>query len=127
MGDVGSGALGFLVAASGLLLAREQGATALVGLFVLAPFLVDAGLTLVRRIWRREHWWQAHSQHAYQRLARVWNGHPSVTALYFFMAVTGAVIGQMLRFQETGVTISFMLLWYIAMAALWWGAQFRVG
>ena len=125
MGDVGSGALGFLVATSGLLLARERGTAAVAGLFVLAPFLVDAGLTLARRIWRRERWWQAHSQHAYQRLARAWNGHSGVTILYFLLAASGAVIAQLLRFQETGVTISFMLLWYIAMAALWWSAQFR--
>lgn len=127
MGDVGSGALGFLVAAGGLLLARRQQADALAGLFVLAPFLVDAGLTLARRVWRRERWWQAHSQHAYQRLARTWKRHAIVTAVYLLLAASGAVLGQMLRFQETVVTISFMLLWYIGMAALWWGAQFRAG
>ncbi|MBW8823115.1 MAG: glycosyltransferase family 4 protein [Xanthomonadales bacterium] len=125
MGDVGSGALGFLVACSGLLLAREQGSHALGSLGVLAPFLVDSGLTLLRRIWRREPWWQAHSQHAYQRLARSRGRHGLVTAIYLVLAASGAVLGWMLRFQEATVTISFMLLWYIGMAALWGSAQFR--
>lgn len=126
MGDVGSGALGFLVASSGLLLAREQGSHALGSLGVLAPFLVDAGLTLSRRIWRREPWWQAHSQHAYQRLARSWKGHGRVTGIYTMLAASGAVLAEMLKFQESTVTISFMLLWYIGLAALWGSAQFRV-
>ena len=126
MGDVGSGALGFLVACSGLLLAREQGSHALGSLGILAPFLVDAGLTLSRRIWRREPWWQAHSQHAYQRLARSRNGHGLVTAIYLMLAASGAVLAEMLKFQEATVTISFMLLWYIGLAALWGSAQFRV-
>lgn len=126
MGDVGSGALGFLVAGSGLLLARERGSTALASLCILAPFLVDAGLTLLRRIWRRERWWQAHSQHAYQQLARVWGSHAAVTVLYLTLAASGAVLAGMLRFQGTTVTISFILLWYTGLAALWRGAQFRV-
>lgn len=127
MGDVGSGALGFLIAGSGLLLAREQGGAALGSLCILAPFLVDAGLTLLRRMWRRERWWQAHSQHAYQQLARAWGSHVTVTAIYLVLAASGAVLGWMLRFQETTVTISFILLWYIGIAALWGGAQFRAG
>lgn len=127
MGDVGSGALGFLIAGSGLWLAREQGSAALGSLCVLAPFLVDAGLTLLRRIWRRERWWQAHSQHVYQRLARAWGNHAVVTAVYLILAASGAVLGWMLRFQEITVTISFILLWYTGLAALWGSAQFRVG
>lgn len=126
MGDVGSGALGFLVAASGLLLLREQGSGALVSLCVLAPFLVDAGLTLALRIWRRERWWQAHSQHAYQRLARARGGHAVVTVTYLLLAASGAGLGLMLKFQETTAVISFILLWYIGMAALWGSAQFRL-
>ncbi|PNS07869.1 MraY family glycosyltransferase [Solilutibacter silvestris] len=131
MGDVGSGALGFLIAGSGLLLAREQGAPALGCLCVLAPFLVDAGLTLLRRIWRRERWWQAHSQHAYQRLARIWGSHAKVNGIYLMLASVGAILGWALRFRETTVTISLILLWYIGMAALWgsvqYGRQFSKG
>lgn len=126
MGDVGSGALGFLVASSGLLLAREQGSAALGSLCMLAPFVVDAGLTLLCRIWRRERWWQAHSQHAYQRLARAWGGHAAVTAIYLALAASGVVLGWMLRFQEGTVTIAFISLWYTGMAGLWGSAQFRL-
>ncbi len=127
MGDVGSGALGFLIAGSGLLLVREQGSAASGSLCVVAPFLVDAGLTLAKRIWRRECWWQAHSQHAYQRLARAWGSHATVTAIYLVLAASGAVLGWMLKFQEAMVTVSFITLWYIGLAALWGSAQFRVG
>lgn len=125
MGDVGSGALGFLVAASGVLLAHEQGVNALGSACVLAPFLVDASLTLMQRIWRRERWWQAHSQHVYQRLARAWGSHLKVNGVYLLLAGLGVLAGWALKFWQTTVTISFMLLWYIGMMTLWGGVRSR--
>jgi UDP-N-acetylmuramyl pentapeptide phosphotransferase/UDP-N-acetylglucosamine-1-phosphate transferase len=82
LGDVGSGALGFLVAA---LLAAAFTARPPVAwpLLLLAPMamLVDTGLTLAWRICRRERWWQPHVQHAFQRWSRH-RGHARVCLAY---------------------------------------------
>ncbi len=79
MGDVGSGFLGFVM---GMLVVGGEGEA--VGrwswLILLAVFVTDASLTLGRRILRGDRWWQAHSSHAYQHLARRL-GHKCVTML----------------------------------------------
>lgn len=73
MGDAGSGFLGYCMGVFWLVLA--DGEAGLVGLpILLAAFLVDATLTLFRRISRGEKWRQAHRSHAYQIAARRW-GH----------------------------------------------------
>lgn len=82
MGDVGSGTLGLLSVAGGLLLMREVGVALVPAFLPLAPLFLDATWTLVRR-WRRgERVWEAHRSHLYQRLANGGWGHGRVTMLY---------------------------------------------
>lgn len=56
-------------------------------LLIAALFTSDATVTLLRRMISGERWWSAHRQHAYQRLARAWGRHGSVTALYLAINV----------------------------------------
>lgn len=79
MGDVGSGALGFVLAALALS-SVAQGALSLpVWLILAGVFMVDATLTLLMRFWRGECWYEAHRSHAYQHAARRWGSHRRVT------------------------------------------------
>lgn len=81
MGDVGSGFLGFSLAALGLA-ASQQGVVSMEVWAILAGvFLVDATLTLVRRVARGDRWFEAHRMHGYQRLASRWKAHLPVTVL----------------------------------------------
>ncbi|MGH8641844.1 MAG: MraY family glycosyltransferase [Burkholderiales bacterium] len=75
MGDAGSVPLGFLAAALGLIGWRQQDWTWWFPLLVFSPFIVDASVTLARRLLRREKVWQAHRDHYYQRLVRLGWGH----------------------------------------------------
>ncbi len=78
MGDVGSGFLGL---AFGVLavLSHAHGSMSLWSWgLLLAVFVVDATVTLVRRVISGQKWSQAHRQHAYQHLA-VRFGHRTVT------------------------------------------------
>jgi UDP-N-acetylmuramyl pentapeptide phosphotransferase/UDP-N-acetylglucosamine-1-phosphate transferase len=79
LGDVGSVALGYLLGWLLLGLAiRGWWAPALI---LPLYYLADASLTLTRRLWRRERFWEAHRQHFYQRaLARDGN-HAAVARL----------------------------------------------
>jgi len=79
MGDVGSGFLGFLLGTLGLWAVRETPLNLWVPLILLALFVTDATVTLLRRVARGERWYQAHRSHAYQRLSRRWGSHQSVT------------------------------------------------
>jgi Fuc2NAc and GlcNAc transferase len=79
MGDVGSGALGFLLATLALA-AERRGSVPVIAFAILASvFIADASVTLIRRVLRGESVSQAHRDHAYQRLSRVWKGHRRVT------------------------------------------------
>lgn len=79
MGDVGSGFLGFALGGVALLAHRETGLNLWVPTILLAVFVTDATLTLVRRIARGERWYAAHRSHAYQWLSRKHGAHRPVT------------------------------------------------
>jgi Fuc2NAc and GlcNAc transferase len=81
MGDVGSGFLGFALAI--LALASSRGHTIPVEVWPIlgGTFVIDASVTLIRRMARGERWFEAHRMHAYQHLSRAWRGHKPVTVL----------------------------------------------
>ena len=82
MGDVGSGYLGLVFAVLALATSREEPGL-LAGWTILSgAFLVDSGVTLGRRLARRERFYEAHRIHAYQWLARRFGRHAPVTLLY---------------------------------------------
>jgi Fuc2NAc and GlcNAc transferase len=79
MGDVGSGYLGYLWAALAIACAREHPLALAVWTVLGGVFLIDATLTLLRRLARRERIYEAHRTHAYQWLARRYRSHGGVT------------------------------------------------
>jgi Fuc2NAc and GlcNAc transferase len=81
MGDVGSGFLGFELAACALAMSGRTPVAVQVTLILAAVFVVDASVTLVRRMVRGDRWFEAHRMHAYQHLAQRFGSHRSVTLL----------------------------------------------
>jgi len=79
MGDVGSGFLGFILGALAVIAHRESGLAAWVPAILLGTFVTDATVTLLRRMARREKWYEAHRSHAYQWLSRRYGRHLPVT------------------------------------------------
>jgi len=79
MGDVGSGFLGFVLSALGLIAVERAVLPMEVWPILGGVFFVDATVTLVRRVANGHRWHQAHRMHAYQHLARRWGGHLPVT------------------------------------------------
>lgn len=75
MGDTGSTLLGVL-AGFALLWFHVEGLLPLpLGLLLFSPFIVDASVTLLRRVLQGERFWEAHRSHYYQRLVRSGWGH----------------------------------------------------
>lgn len=87
LGDVGSGALGFLFVLGGLLLIREGEASVVTAFLPLYALFLDASVTLARRFHRGERISQAHRSHLYQRLANGGWGHARVSLLYAAVAL----------------------------------------
>lgn len=102
MGDVGSGALGFMVFALGALLWRERTTLIWPVATLSATFMTDAGLTLSVRIWRGRRWYSAHREHLYQWLVRKGATHRQVGAAYLVWNLVVCTPLAMLAWHEAG-------------------------
>lgn len=122
LGDVGSGALGYLLAAIAAFGFEATPRQAWI-LLPLSPFLLDAALTLGTRMVRGERWWTPHVQHLYQRLARGWNGHPGVTVVYAAYVVLAAILMWLVRLQGPTIIMSAVCGWYLLGAGIWIGSR----
>ena len=111
MGDVGSIPLGFLAASLGLLGWRQGLWPLWFPPLVFSPFVVDASVTLLRRLAGGERVWQAHREHYYQRLIRMgWGHRRTALAEYALMA---AAAGSALAGRSAVPALQALLL------ALW--------
>jgi UDP-N-acetylmuramyl pentapeptide phosphotransferase/UDP-N-acetylglucosamine-1-phosphate transferase len=123
LGDVGSGALGYMLAA--LLLVGIMGGTVMWPLLFLplAAFLVDSSFTLMARMLRGERWWTPHVQHAYQRWARSKGRHTQVTWAYGLFSL-GAVIVMLIPVGWRPLpALAICLVWYALAGWGWWILQ----
>jgi Fuc2NAc and GlcNAc transferase len=85
MGDVGSGFLGFWLAALAVLLDLENVVSIWTSIVLSSLFVSDATTTLLRRMFGGKRWYEAHRSHAYQHLARRCNSHGKVTTLLWVL------------------------------------------
>lgn len=96
MGDVGSTFLGFSFAALPFLAARENAGGFrnwfLIGVWLVWLFCFDTIVTLLRRLWRREHFWRAHRSHIFQQLTASGFSHSPIAALYAFLGAFNAAL-----------------------------------
>lgn len=75
MGDVGASTLGFLAATFILWGYHTHVFPLWMALLVFSPFIVDATVTLLKRLLQGEKIWTAHKSHYYQRLVQLGWGH----------------------------------------------------
>ena len=118
LGDVGSGALGYLLAAlvAMTVLLQPDWVRAPLLLLPLSAFLIDSSLTLLTRMVNRQRWWLPHAEHAYQHWARRLQRHGPVTAAY--AGWTLAMILIMLSSNTRGLTVTMVALAVTGLAGL---------
>ncbi len=80
MGDVGSGFLGYVLGVAAIASA-DGPMNPWTWLILLGVFLVDATVTLLRRVLSGRRWWLPHRSHAYQFAARYWGSHTRVSVV----------------------------------------------
>ena len=114
LGDVGSGALGYLLAA--LLVAGHLSVAGSIPwpllLLPVSAFLVDAGFTLAMRMLNRERWWQPHVQHTYQVWARRLGQHVPVTLAYAVFSLLAVILALAALRWSPAATIWICCAWY---------------
>jgi UDP-N-acetylmuramyl pentapeptide phosphotransferase/UDP-N-acetylglucosamine-1-phosphate transferase len=92
MGDAGSITVGFLAGTLMILGVRDGIFELWVPIMIFSPFIVDATVTLSRRILRRKRIWEAHREHYYQRLVLSgWSHRRTVLAEYGVMILCGGL------------------------------------
>jgi Fuc2NAc and GlcNAc transferase len=122
LGDVGSGALGYLICAIAIE-SENAHAVPIFAIIVLAGvFLSDATITLVRRSMRGYRPTEAHRDHAYQRLARVWRSHRAVTLVAAGVTVVLLALAAIAA-QVSKLALPIYLAGFVFLAALLWVAE----
>lgn len=92
MGDAGSITLGFLAGTLMILGVRDGIFEIWVPIMIFSPFIVDATVTLLKRVIRRKKIWEAHREHYYQRLVLIgWSHRRTVLVEYGVMILCGGL------------------------------------
>ncbi|MFQ5345296.1 MAG: glycosyltransferase family 4 protein [Mariprofundus sp.] len=106
MGDAGSASMGFLAASFVLWGEHSEIVPLWASLLIFSPFMVDASVTLIRRLLAREKVWQAHRSHYYQRLVQLgWGHRKTVLVEYILMLATGVSAILLLNTGENRVLV----------------------
>lgn len=118
MGDLGSSLLGYLCAVMMLAADRSASVPLWISVLVFSPFVVDATVTLVRRIVAGERPWRAHRSHFYQRLVRLgWGHRKTVVREYALMLACAGTAVLALR-ASPGVQAGLLCAWVAAYVLL---------
>jgi UDP-N-acetylmuramyl pentapeptide phosphotransferase/UDP-N-acetylglucosamine-1-phosphate transferase len=125
MGDGGSIGLGFLAAVFSLAGIRAGIWPAWFPLLVFLPFVADATLTVLRRLVRGDHLFEAHRTHYYQRLHRMGPGHRGTLLFYgaLILGTTSSASFTLAAAPGSGWWV--LAAWSAAVGALFAGIDYH--
>jgi UDP-N-acetylmuramyl pentapeptide phosphotransferase/UDP-N-acetylglucosamine-1-phosphate transferase len=92
MGDVASTFLGYSFAVMPLLASDQEGDALMLGTLLMWTFIMDAGVTFIRRALKRENVLAAHRTHLYQRMLSAGGSHAAVSSLYITMTFLAVLL-----------------------------------
>ena len=114
MGDVGAAPLGYMAGGLSLWGIRDDIFPCWVPLLLFAPFIVDATVTLIRRLLNGEKVWQPHRTHYYQRLVQLgWGHRKTVLAEYVLMIAMGISAVLLARSSNPLITQTGLAAWVL--------------
>jgi len=93
MGDVGSVFLGYSFAVIPLLVENKGSQPFMLAVLVMWTFIMDAGITFIRRFLRKESLFSPHRSHLYQRMVIAGSRHASVSLFYVLLTGIGVGLG----------------------------------
>ena len=92
MGDVASTFLGYTFAVLPLLSSDQSGDALMLGTLLMWTFIMDAGVTFIRRALRGENVFAAHRTHLYQRLVIGGYSHAAISMLYISLTLLAGIL-----------------------------------
>ena len=119
LGDIGSGFIGFTIGTISLVIARSQPLITWAVIILLGVFIVDATVTLIRRLIDKQRISTAHRSHAFQHLANSADRHLkvslSIAALnIFWLTPTAWLVVDQRILPIIGVVIAYIPLLVLA-------------
>lgn len=118
MGDAGAIPIGFLAACIGLYGVAAGLWPIWFPVLVFSAFIVDASVTLARRLLRHERIWRAHREHYYQRLIRMGFGHRKTALLEYAVMLVSGVTAILVLHARPAVQIAVLALCGVAYVTL---------
>lgn len=108
LGDVGSSLFGVLLALFILWADSNEIFPAWLGVLVFLPFILDSTLTLGKRVFRGEKFWQPHCSHYYQRIVKMGFGHKKTLIFEYTWMIISSLVSIVL-FQMENITMQVSL------------------
>ena len=119
LGDIGSGFIGFTIGTISLVIAKSQPLITWAVIILLGVFIVDATVTLIRRVYDKQQISAAQRSHAFQHLANDADRHLKVSLsiaavnIFWLAPIAWLVVDQQLQ-PIFGVSIAYMPLVVLA-------------
>lgn len=127
MGDTGSCFIGYLFGTMALLTCTQDSLPSAVWLILLAIFITDASLTLLKRFVNGEKWYAAHRSHSYQLLVQSGLSHRDliIRVWIIFLAVLSPLAWAAFHYRQYGWHLTGLT--YFIATGLWLWVQLRNG
>lgn len=117
MGDVGSTFLGYSFAVLPLISSDQSGDALLIGTLLMWTIIMDAGVTFIGRLFKRENVFAPHRSHLYQRLVIAGYKHETVSALYIVLTLLAGLLSyewsQGHQFAPPFIFLGLPLIWIL--------------
>jgi UDP-N-acetylmuramyl pentapeptide phosphotransferase/UDP-N-acetylglucosamine-1-phosphate transferase len=117
MGDVGSTFLGYSFAVLPLIASTHGGDALLLGTLLMWTIIMDAGVTFLGRLIKRENVFAAHRSHLYQRLVRAGHQHKTISSLYILLTLLAGILSyewsQGHQIAPPLIFFGLPLIWFI--------------
>ena len=120
MGDVGSTFLGYSFAVLPLIASTHGGDALMLGTLLMWTIIMDAGVTFIGRLIKRENVFMAHRSHLYQQFVIAGYKHKTISLLYIALTLLAGILSyewsQGHQIAPPLIFLGLPLIWFILSA-----------
>lgn len=114
MGDIGSGFLGFIFAVLAMWSENSGAIPIIIWIMLLGVFVIDATVTLIKRIYRRERLSEAHRSHVYQLAVQAGYSHKQITLTVLLINIILGIIAILslvyMNYMLVSIAVAIVLI-----------------
>ncbi len=114
LGDVGSTTIGFFTAGMSIILHNQEMISLWQSMLIFSPFIIDATVTILKRLYNKEPIFQPHRSHYYQKMALLIGKKKTLLLSYIIMSVCSftAIMTNKAEIYAQQITILYVLIVY---------------